>query len=253
MRDDVTPFLEKLSSLRPAGVCALKVRPGAAHGHSSAASTASESCVMRIHDSEASHKSWNDASIDRGAELMCGTYAGGEWFVYARNWARPGIWPDWQDDGLARRPLELDIRWWNAVRMVIKAPRPSTPLSLDSQTTPSNVYGHGPLDHGNIPTCARHSWIAECQRPKTSTKCYSLSTCFSHNSTHIHSRQLSPAWTARVGFASPHLHAAFRPEEDMILHGSTGDFDHTVSLRARLAKVRSSYYHMLAVLASSQR
>lgn len=37
----------------------------------------------------------------------------------------------------------------------------------------------------------------------------------------------------------------------MILYGSTGDFDHTVSLRARLAKVRSSCYHMLAVLASS--
>lgn len=42
--------------------------------------------------SEASHKSWNYASIDRGAENHVRYVCCGQWFVYySLNWAGPSI------------------------------------------------------------------------------------------------------------------------------------------------------------------
>lgn len=125
-------------------------------------------------------------------------------------------------------------------------PRFSSPPQAMSMEWSSHAWGIFPLAHET------RGW-PQYQRLKTSTKCYSLSTCFSHNSTHIHACQPSPAWTARIGFASPQLQGAFstRVRYGPPLLGRR--FYHTLSIRARLTEVQSSYHHVLAVLTSPQR
>lgn len=72
--------------------------------------------------------------------------------------------------------------------------------------------------------------------PKRAQNAIRFLVAFLHTSTHIHARQSSPAWTVRVGFASPQLHMAV-PSRGATLLPLDRRFNHTLSLRARLIEV----------------
>lgn len=145
-----------------------------------------------------------NASLDQGAENHVlsehGTCAGAAVRVAcllvslcgfaAADWAYPGTEPDWQDYGLTRRPL-LSRPWMLASRPYDHAePRVSlSPASSLNSSVHTRRYTWGSaLTQGIFPPVQETRGSPQYQRPKTSTKCYSLSSCFfAHFYTHTRS------------------------------------------------------------------